>query len=458
MADADLDADARAGLLAALVRHLAAARQACGLAPDGAAPTLDPEHPVHPEVALALAAAGLEAGQVHPNSPRYLGLLLPAPAAVAVAAEALVAAYDPQLATRGHAPWPVAVEEQTLAALARALGFPSARATFTTGGAEANLVAVVTALVDAHPEVARRGVRGLAAAPTIYASDEAHPTVVRAARIAGLGADAVRVVPTDAAHRMKVDALRATLARDRASGAAPLLVVATAGTTSVGAFDPIGPIVAVARAAGARVHVDGAYGGFAGLLPELEGHLAGLGDVDTLTFDPHKVLAVPLGAGAFFTRHPGSLSAAFGARGGYMPRGGDDPYAESPRWSRRFAGLATHLVLGTLGWEGVRAHLRAQLALAARLADRLRVHGFRVLFDGPLPVVCFVDGAPGGDRGGHLEGLRRAAIAEGAGWTTLVRFAHGGRALRACITNHRTGAPDVDAFVAALAAARARPR
>jgi len=455
----DLDREQRRALFAELCALLDAPPPL--VSPTGGPrPHLDLASPVDPLAALRAVAEGLCAGQVHPTNPRYFGLNLPTPATVAVVAEALVAARNPQLATHGHAPFAVELEAETLRAIARRLGLEEpVEGTFTTGAAEANLMAVATALVVAHPEVVTGGVRALAADPTLYASAEAHPTVTRAARLAGLGADAVRTIPTDATHRLKLRALHEALAHDRAAGKRPLLVVATAGTTSGGTFDPLDEIVEAATRAGAQVHVDAAYGGLAGFVPELAPLLAGVGRADSVAFDPHKALAVPLGAGVFLTRRPGALAATFGVRAGYMPRGATrDPYALSPRWSRRFVGLPTYLVLATLGEVGVAAFLREQVALADRLRERLTAHGFRVVNDTRLPIVCFVDGGPLGDGAAHLERLRRAAIAGDDGWTSLVHFANGKRALRACITSHRTTAADVDRLVDALVTAREPPR
>ncbi len=452
-----LDLDPR--LLATLVERVLARAtvrdRAVSASPREAPPSFDLESGGSADAVLTHVLEGIERGAVHPTSPRYFGPPTATPADITVVAEALLATYGLQLATTEHAPFAVEIERQVLAALGARLGMEGAEATFTTGGAESNLIAVVSALVAAFPEMATDGLRALPADPIVYASAEAHPTIVRAARLAGLGARAVRVVPADAGHRMKPAALKTALAKDRAAGKRPTLIVATAGSTASGSLDPLEELVAVARRAGVWLHVDAAYGGLAAFVPALRPLLAGIEAADSVTFDPHKVLAVPLGAGAYVTRRNGSLAATFSVRAGYMPRGSGDPYASSPRWSRPFTGLATFMVLATAGFVGVARALEAQVGLADRLRGRLAEAGFRVVNDTRLPVVCFVDGlSPGGDRGVHLEQLRRAVSAAGAGWISIVRFANGKRALRACIASHRTEARDVDRLVEALAAAR----
>lgn len=416
--------------------------------------------PRGPGAAVDEVARALELGIVHPDHPRYFGLFNPAPAALAVVADALVSGFNPQLATRGHAPWPVAVEEGLLDAFGARFGWApgSTRGAFTSGGGEANMTAVACALVAAFPEFGEHGARSLAGEPRLYASAEGHATVTRAARLAGLGARAVRTIPADARQRMKPDALREAIAQDRARGALPFLVVATAGTTGSGAIDPIGEIAAIAGREGCWLHVDAAWGGLAALVPELRGALEGIERADSITFDAHKILSAPIGTGAFLTRRAGVLERVFADRTGYMPRdGASDPYARSMQWSRRFLGLRVLLPLLAIGWDGYAESLRRQVALAERLRERLRERGWQIVNDTPLPIVCFVDASDGAERAGarFLDAVARATIASAGGWLSVPRFANGARALRACVNNHRTEALDIDRLVDALDAARA---
>ncbi|MBK9000107.1 MAG: aminotransferase class V-fold PLP-dependent enzyme [Myxococcales bacterium] len=412
--------------------------------------------PREPGAAVDEVARALELGIVHPDHPRYFGLFNPAPAALAVVADALVSGFNPQLATRGHAPWPVAVEDGLIDAFGARFGWApgSTRGAFTSGGGEANMTAVACALVAAFPELGERGARALAGDPCLYVSAEGHATVTRAARLAGLGARAVRLIPADARQRMKPDALREAIAQDRAGGALPFLVVATAGTTGSGAIDPIGEIAAIAAREGCWLHVDAAWGGLAALVPELRGALEGIARADSITFDAHKILSVPIGTGAFLTRRDGVLEGVFADRTGYMPRdGASDPYARSMQWSRRFLGLRVLLPLLAIGWDGYAESLRRQVALAERLRERLRERAWEIVNDTPLPIVCFVDGARRAD-GRFLDAVARATIASAGGWLSVPRFANGARALRACVNNHRSEAVDIDRLVSSLDAAR----
>lgn len=450
----------RAALWAEVAAELAALEDALAEAPLVPAHDLpveeDFERPRDPREVVRAAARALARGIVPTSHPRYLGLLAPPAHPLGVVADALASAANPQLAVRGHAPWPVAVEEAVIRAVGARLGYPSTDVdgVFTSGGAESNLTALVAALSERLPAARDGGVRALPGDPVLYVSDEGHASVRRAARIAGLGADAVRVVPSGADHRMKAGLLGEAIAADRARGALPFLVVATAGTTSAGAVDPLEAIAKIAARHGLWLHVDAAWGGLLALAPERAPALAGIAEADSIAFDPHKALRAPMGTGLLLTRRRGALAATFGERAGYMPRGDGEPYAKGIAWSRRFVGLRVYLPLAAEGWAGHADAARAQLARADELRARLAREGWVVVNDTPLPVVCFRDAERADAR--FLDAVAREVIARGDGWISVPRFANGGRALRACFDNPRTTSDDVARLVAGLAAARER--
>lgn len=414
------------------------------------------ESPGDPRALLEEVARGLEDGLVHVDHPRYFGLFNPATAPLAVLGDALASAFNPQLATRSHSPWPVLVEESLIRALGTRFGWRAeeSRGAFTSGGSEANATALHAALSWAFPEVGERGVRALPGEPRVYASAEGHATIARAARLAGLGRGALRLIPADARQRMKTAALREAISEDRRQGALPFLVVATAGSTSSGAIDPIAEIATVAERERCWLHVDAAWGGLAALVPELASALDGVSRADSITFDAHKVLSAPMGTGTLLVRHQGVLKRVFADRTGYMPRDDSgDPYARSMQWSRRFLGLRVLLPLAAFGWEGYAASLRRQVALSERLRARLVERSWQVVNDTPLPIVCFTD-ASGKVDGRGLDAIARHVAASGGGWISVPRLASGARALRACVNNHRTLERDVDRLVDALQTAR----
>jgi glutamate/tyrosine decarboxylase-like PLP-dependent enzyme len=473
-----LDAETRGELWSRLIeaietytREIAGGRVApeLGLEPveqiRGALARFDFERPMAPLEALDFAVESLWKWQVHTPHPRYFGLFNPAPTTMGIAADALVAAFNPQLATWSHSPMAAEIEQHLIRALAGRFGFDPARVegTFTSGGAEANHTALLTAMTRAFPEIGRRGLLALRSQPVLYVSPEAHHSFVKAARLCGLGTEAVREVRVDSGLRMVPRDLAARIEEDRKDGFSPFLVVATVGSTSAGVADPVAELAQVAdEAGGLWFHVDAAWGGAAALVPELRPVLEGAARADSITFDAHKWLSVPMGAGLYITRHPGILERTFRVSARYMPREGDtlpvaDPYAHTLQWSRRFIGLKLFLSLAVAGWEGYAEAIRHMTAMGDRLRGRLRDEGWTIVNDTPLPVVCFVPADREGGRSAPLlERIAADVVASGEAWLSTVSLGEAGPALRACITNYRTGPEDVDALVAALRRARER--
>jgi glutamate/tyrosine decarboxylase-like PLP-dependent enzyme len=423
----------------------------------------DFEHPVPPVEALDFAVEGLWRWQVHTPHPRYFGLFNPATTPMGIAADALVAAFNPQLAAWSHSPLATEVEQHLVRAFAERFGFDPARTegTFTSGGAEANHTALVTALNRAFPEIGRRGLVALRSQPILYVSPEAHHSFLKAARLSGLGTEAVREVRVDSSLRMIPEDLRTRIREDREEGLAPFLVVATLGSTSAGVLDPVAELAQVADEEGLWLHADAAWGGAAALAPELKPLIDGISRASSITFDAHKWLSVPMGAGLFLTRHAGILERTFKVAARYMPReaasfGVADPYAHSMQWSRRFIGLKVFLSLAVAGWEGYAESIRHQVAMGDLLRQRLREEGWVVVNDTPLPVVCFVDGEREGRSAPFLDGVAADVVGSGEAWISTVVLGEVGTALRACITNYRTRPADVEALVASLGRARER--
>ena len=180
---------------------------------------------------------------MHVTHPRYFGLFNPSVTA-SIVADLLVAMYNPQLASWRTSPAANEIERHTLGWLAAKFGFPSdAIATFTNGGAEANLSAVIVALTRAFHEYGERGLRALPAAPTVYLTGEAHHSFNKIAHMTGLGRQALRIVATDRDQRMDLVDLATCVAEDRECGFAPFMVIGTAGTTGAGAIDPLPELV-----------------------------------------------------------------------------------------------------------------------------------------------------------------------------------------------------------------------
>jgi glutamate/tyrosine decarboxylase-like PLP-dependent enzyme len=385
----------------------------------------------------------LQGWQVHVTHPRYFGLFNPSVTLASIVADTLVAMYNPQLATWRTSPAANEIERHTLAWLAGKFGLPAeSAASFTSGGAEANLSAVVVALTRAFPDYGERGLAALPAQPAVYLTAEAHHSFSKIAHMTGLGRRAIRTVAADGALRMDLDDLGRRVAEDRRDGLAPCMVVGTAGTTGAGAIDPLPELARFCRSQGLWFHVDAAWGGAAVLSPSLRGHLAGIDAADSITCDAHKWFSVPMAAGMFFCRHPASVAEAFRVETSYMPgkTAGPvrDPYTTSVQWSRRFIGLKLFLALAERGESGYVEMIEQQARMGDVLRDSLRRAGWRIVNATPLPLVCFTrDGLVPAD---FLAALYRRQIA----WMSEVRLGDGAPVLRACVTSFRTTEADIE--------------
>jgi glutamate/tyrosine decarboxylase-like PLP-dependent enzyme len=419
------------------------------------------EHPLPPDEALRSIAAALTRDQVHTPHPNYYGLFNPASTTMSIAADALAAALNPQLAAWSHSPLASEMELHLIRSLAEKFGIPRDQAdgVFTSGGAEANHTALLTALFHHWPRILNHGLRSLPGQPVFYVSAEGHHSFLKAAKASGLGADSLREIEVGPDLRMIPAALTAAIDRDRAQGHAPFLVIATAGTTGAGAIDPIPEIAAIAREHDLWFHVDAAWGGAAALVPELRPLLAGIEHADSITFDAHKFLSVSMGAGIYLTRHPDILTRSFGTLTAYMPKEGErfqvtDPFSHSMQWSRRFTGLKLFLSLAVAGWDGYATTIRHQTAMGDRLRAKLTEQGWKILNDTPLPLVCFTDANTNWDLA-QCQRVANAVIESGQAWISTIQIGKQKQpALRACITSFRTEPRHIETLLTTLDNAR----
>lgn len=417
----------------------------------------DFREPMDPIEAVDFVAKGLVRYQTHTPHPRYYGLFNPAPTTMGIAADTLVAAFNPQMAAWSHSPLAVEIEQHLIRCFGEWFGYDPRHidGTFASGGAEANHTALLTALTDAFPDYPTRGARTLQQQPVFYVSSESHHSFLKAARMSGIGVDAVRQVEVDDQLRMMPSALEAMIAHDRAADLAPFLVVATAGTTGAGVIDPLPALAKIAARERLWYHVDAAWGGAAVLVPELRPLLDGVASADSITFDAHKWLSVPMGAGIYLTRHLEIMHRTFRTQTTYMPReaaGLDvvDPHLHTMQWSRRFTGLKVFLSLLAAGRAGYEQAIRHQTTMGDLLRAELRKAGWSIENDTVLPVICFSDPA-----GADPHAIVMRIVSSGEAWisTTLIKSKP---VLRACITNYRTQPSDIQALIRSLNEVRAR--
>ena len=402
----------------------------------------------------------LKRHQVHTPHPCYFGLFNPAPAFMGILGDCITATLNPQLAAWSHSPLAVETERRMIHAFAGKFGLSQEHADgcLTSGGAEANLTALLCALTERWPGVLDSGVQSIAARPVFYASAESHHSFLKAARTAGLGRAALRTVPVTDELQMDSDALRRMIEEDRGLGYEPFLIIGTAGTTGAGVVDPLVAISEVARANRLWFHVDAAWGGAAVLVPELRAVLSGIETADSITFDPHKSLSIPMGAGMFLTRHRYALSRIFSVSTAYMPKEGErlavvDPYVHSMQWSRRFIGLKLFLTLATTGWDGYARILRHQSEMGDLLRGRLTASGWSIVNRTKLPVVCFTPSDEEWDMAMHQR-ASDAVVESGSAWISTIVLGGKKPALRACITNYRTGPEHIETLLVVLSNVR----
>jgi glutamate/tyrosine decarboxylase-like PLP-dependent enzyme len=390
---------------------------------------------------------------VHTTHPRYFGLFNPTSNLASIAADTLVALYNPQLAAWSHAPAANEMEQFVLKYLMGHFGFePSTgHANFTTGGAEANLSAVLAALTHRFPNYGDAGLaQTLNVQPRIYLSEEAHDSFVKVAHITGLGRQSLQVIPTDDQLKMDMTALSAQVNKDKASGYLPLLVVATAGTTGAGIIDPLPQLAEFSQAHQLWFHVDAAWGGAAVLSSRLKKYLKGIERADSITCDAHKWLNVPMGAGMFFCKHKEAAYKTFRVSTAYMPgKTSDtiDPYVTTIQWSRRFIGLKLFMTFAELGIDKLAAQIEHQTNMGELLRQKLQESGWEIVNDTPLPLVCFTHPELNSQK---LSALLNQLYNEQQVWISEVYLKKQIHALRACITSFRTQEKDIVFLVETL--------
>jgi aromatic-L-amino-acid decarboxylase len=421
-----------------------------------------PDEPLDPDRLLAyLRALALEQS-MYPGHPGFLAYISGAGTVPGAAADLLAAALNQNAGGWRLGPGATEIELHLTRWLAGELGLPDGSGGHVvSGGAVANLVALKTAR-DARGGVGVRE-RGIRDAPplTLYASTEAHVVVQRAADLLGMGADAVRSVAVDETWRMRPDALEQAIAADRDSGARPIAVVATAGTTATGSIDPLAAIADVCERHDLWLHVDGAYGAAAVLAGDLRPLLAGIERADSIAIDPHKWLYTPLPGGCVLVRDLELLASSFASEASYIwlaeeARRGLDIAMLGPQFSRGFTALKIWVSLLAHGRTAYARRISHDAALARYLGQLVEEHeSFEMMAPVSLSVCCFRY-APASLQGDEEaldrlnERIMTAIHADGRVYCSNAVL-DGRFCLRACVVNFRTEAEDIERLLAVAA-------
>ena len=426
-----------------------------------------PSHGSDPHALLDHATQFLCEHTLQTAHPRHFAYVIGAASRLGMLADLLAAALNTPVTSYPPFPIGVALEHQTIGWMAELLGYPAGCAgLFVSGGSVGNFLGIVAGLHNrATWDVRSKGLSDPAAARTrVYLTSEAHISITRAITICGLGSDKIRRITTDEQGRMNLDDLRQQVERDRADGLTPLLVAASAGTTSTGAVDPLPAIAALCREHELWLHVDGAYGGCAVMSDLAPDDLAGIRDADSLAIDPHKWMYLPMEAGCVLTRDRHALYEAFRTSADYytwrpqnFPDGAEAlPYRDQGlQTSRYLRALKVWLCLQHVGRDGYQRMLTDDIALARRLYDQAAAAPTLEAITHSLSVTTFryrpadLDPEQSDDRE-YLDQINREILArlKASGQVYLSpTVVHGAFVLRICIVNFNTTRADLDALV-----------
>jgi len=419
----------------------------------------DFEQKLDPERSISHIINGLKQFTVHTPHPKYFGLFNPRSHYPSIVSDLITAVFNPQLAAWSHSPFANEVETYLIQAFGEKFGFDANRidGVFAGGGAEANQTAVLCALNQLVPDYASNGLFDLTKRPLIYCSAESHHSIHKAAMTSGLGHQAVRSIPVNDRLEMDCQRLEEQLEMDLSAGHLPVMLVATAGTTGVGAIDDLVSLGKLARKFGLWFHVDAAYGGAAALHPDLKPFLAGIEKADSITFDAHKWLSVTMGTSLFICSHPDILAKTFRITAEYMPKEAKDmdivdPFTHSIQWSRRALGIKLYLSLLMFGWKGYEDIIGHQTAMGHCLRTELEAYGWRIQNSSPFPVVCFTDPNHAKDPA-FVPAIIQSVLGLGKSWISSYPM-HNRPVFRACITNFDTEEHHLRELVQELNAAR----
>jgi len=416
-----------------------------------------PEHGVEFDEILRFLETRVFPYHAREPHPHFMGYIPSSPTFPAVLGDWLATGYNFFAGVWSVASGPNEIELVVLDWFRQWLGMPEGTSgLITSGGSTATLTALVAARHAADPAGA--------ALPrmTVYTSDQAHSSAERAAWIVGVPRSNVRSIPTDDDYRMRVGALREAITADRSRGLVPFVVVASAGTTSTGAVDPLAEIAEVCAGESLWLHVDAAYAGFAALTESGAATLRGIERADSVTLDPHKWLFVPFECGCLLARDPRRLEDAFSVHPDILAdvraREHEVNFADlGPQLTRAAHALKVWTSITYFGVAEIREAIARGIRRAEYASQRLAARSdFEILSPPQFGVVCFRARPAGSVDGPELDTLNERINARvnatGRFLTSSTRL-RGRFSLRLCTHVHRMTEADIDEVVDAIAEA-----
>jgi len=370
-----------------------------------------------------------------------------------VSIEALVASFNPQLCTWVQSPFGAEVESYLIRVLASRLNYTAdSDGCFINSEIEAYQTAIITALENKFNGVRERGLHEIDGAPILYASNQCHPSLVKAARLCGLGERHIRLVPNDEEQSMNGAVLDAMIREDIQEGKKPFMIVGTSGSVKTGAIDPLLELTTIAKHFSLWSHVDIGYGSLAIFQNTLDILLEGLEFADSISLDNNKLLSLPSDSFVFITHHTNAMENAFDGGDNYLPVDAfcerrKDGVSRTAQWSRRFAGLKVFAALAVQGWKAYEEMHRFQWRMAWYLREKLQEGGWQILNKSHLPVICFSKPEL---TVADLHWIVQQLIVTGRSWISVVALNEEVYCLRASVTNFNTSELEVLSFVEGL--------
>ena len=388
----------------------------------------------------------------HNGHPRFFGYVSSPGLPVAVMGSMIAAAMNINVTCWRSGPAATEMELVCIRWLKEMFGYPADGAgLLVSGGSMANFAGIAAARSAKAPgNVVRDGMG--ATRMRLYASEEAHFSIRKAAAMLGIGAANLRTVKTGPDLRMDVADLDRQVRQDRDAGHLPFCVVASAGTAGTGAVDPIGAIADLARTHNLWLHVDGAYGGFAAMAPSGRAFFDRIGEADSVALDPHKWLYLPVGCGCVLYRDAAAARAAFSENAEYTRVVGledDEAFAfwdYGPELSRPFRALDLWLLLKSVGTRAISEAIEENITCAKYFAALVSAtDDFEMLAPVDLSIFCFRYHPHGFD--GDLDALNERVMLAvqrgGSSYLSNTRI-RGAFALRGCVLNYRTTKRDME--------------
>jgi aromatic-L-amino-acid decarboxylase len=392
----------------------------------------------------------------HSAHPRCFGYICSPGAPIAAISHMIAAALNINVTCWRSSPSGTEIEHVVINWLKEMLDYPAdAAGVLVSGGSMANFAALAAARsAKASGNVVRDG---MSAGPRMcaYVSEEGHFSITKAAGMLGMGESSVRQIKTDSQLRIDLADLERHVQQDRAAGHLPFCVVANAGTTATGAFDPVGDLADFARRHNLWLHVDAAYGGFAALAPATRHLFAHIAEADSVALDPHKWLYGPMGCGCVLYKDPETARAAFSHDAEYTRRIGlvrDEAFAfwdYGPELSRPFRALDLWLLIKYVGAAELAEAVESNIACAKHLEKLVEASDdFEMLAPVELSIFCFRYKPRG--FAGDLDALNEETLIrlqrDGSSYLSNARI-RGRFALRGCVLNYRTTMDDMQTLL-----------